>query len=599
MSVVDDIKARLDIVDVVSGYVPLQKAGRNFKARCPFHSEKTPSFVVNPERQSWHCFGACSTGGDAFSFVMRQEKLDFGDALRMLAEKTGVELQRRGEERERGDVLLRVNQETARFYQETLEAPAGRRALDYVKERGVDRKTAEAFQVGASPAGRNELKSHLTSLGFDVEDAVRAGVLRRDDDGSARDFFRGRLMFPIHDRRGRVAGFGGRSLDGSDPKYINTAATSVFDKRAMLYGLHRAAEAIRARNTAVIVEGYMDAIAAHQHGYHNVVASMGTALTERQVGLIRSAAETFVLALDPDAAGQEATLRSLESSWRVFERQKVADSRRSVGALYQGRRLDLKIAALPAGQDPDTLIRESPEEWERLVDAAVPFPDFAIPAMASRYDLASDTGKAQAAETLIPLVTATSNAFEQERLFRMLAQALDVSEEALEASIGRPRRPAPTRRAAEPPPDAALSPLAADRGDPLEEFTLKLLVKRGELRPLADDLSPEHFRRTENREVFTCLRDCTTIEELRDRLDDSLNEHLDYLTRIDSTKIDPATIGLSSAEAALEQSMRRLEQRRLREIQESLLASDDERLPPPRDLEPQIIGVNTRLRELE
>ena len=592
MSVVDDIKARLDIVDVVSGYVPLQKAGRNFKARCPFHSEKTPSFVVNPERQSWHCFGACSTGGDAFSFVMRQEKLDFGDALRTLAEKTGVELQQRGE-RERGDVLFRVNQEAAEFYQKTLEAPAGRRALEYVKERGLDRKTAEAFQLGASPPGRDELKSHLSSLGFDIEDAVRAGVLRRDDDGSVRDFFRGRLMFPIHDRRGRVAGFGGRSLDGSDPKYINTAATNVFDKRTMLYGLHRAAEAIRARNTAVIVEGYMDAIAAHQLGYPNVVASMGTALTERQVGLIRSAAETFVLALDPDAAGQEATLRSLESSWRVFERQKVADSRRSVGALYQSRRLDLKVAALPAGQDPDALIREAPKEWERLIDEAVPFPDFAIPAMASKYDLTSDAGKAQAAETLLPLVTATSNAFEQERLFRMLAKALDVSEAALEASVGRPRPAAPARRAAAPPPGPAMSPLTADRRDTLEEFTLKLLVERTELRPLAEDLSPDHFRKTENREVFTCLRDSTTIEELRDRLDDSLNEHLDHLAQTDLTHI-----GRPSAEAALEQSMRRLEQRHLQEIQESLLASDDESLPPPRDLEEQIIGVNTRLREL-
>ena len=592
MSVVDDIKGRLDIVDVVSGYVPLRKAGRNFKAPCPFHSEKTPSFIVNPERQSWHCFGACSTGGDAFSFVMRQEKLDFGDALRMLADKTGVELRPR-DERERGDVLFSVNQETADFYQKTLEAPAGQRAKDYLKERGLDRRTAEAFQLGASPAGRDELKSHLSSLGFDVEDAVRAGVLRRDDDGSVRDFFRGRLMFPIHDRRGRVSGFGGRSLDGSDPKYINTAATSVFDKRTMLYGLHRAAEAIRASNTAVIVEGYMDAIAAHQHGYPNVVASMGTALTERQVGLVRSAAETFVLALDPDAAGQEATLRSLESSWRVFERQKVVDSRRSVGALYQGRRLDLKIAALPAGQDPDTLIRESPEEWERLIDEAVPFPDFAIPAMASRYDLTNDTGKAQAAETLLPLVTATSNAFEQERLFRMLARALDVSEAALEASVGRPRPAAPTRRPAEAPPGPATSPLQADRRDRLEEFALKLLVERTELRPLAGELNPDYFRKTENREVFTCLRDCTTMEELRDRLDDSLNEHLDHLTRI-----EVAPVVRPSAEAALEQSMRRLEQRHLQEIQEGLLTSDDESLPPPRDLEEQIIGVNARLREL-
>ena len=421
MSVVDDIKARLDIVDVVSGYIPLQRAGRNFKARCPFHAEKTPSFVVNTERQSWHCFGACSTGGDAFSFVMRQEKLDFGEALRTLAQKTGVELGQRGE-RDRGDVLFRVNQEAARFYQETLRAQEGRVALDYLTERGVDYKTASDFQLGASPRGRDGLKSHLTSLGFEIEDAVKAGLLRRNEDGTIRDFFWGRLMFPIHDRRGRVTGFGGRSLDGSDPKYINTAATSVFDKRTILYGLHRAIDAIREQDTAIIVEGYMDVIAAHQFSHANVVASMGTALTERQVGLIRSAAGTFVLALDPDTAGQEATLRSLESAWQAMDRVQVAQSRRSVGALYQTQRLDLRIAALPAGLDPDKLIREDAAEWARIVGDAVPYMDFYIPAKARQFDLATTQGKSDAAEAILSGVTSTINPFEQERLFRMLAQ---------------------------------------------------------------------------------------------------------------------------------------------------------------------------------
>ena len=598
MSVVDDIKARLDIVDVVSGYIPLQRAGRNFKARCPFHAEKTPSFVVNTERQSWHCFGACSTGGDAFSFVMRQEKLDFGEALRTLAQKTGVELGQRGE-RDRGDVLFRVNQEAARFYQETLRAQEGRVALDYLTERGVDYKTASDFQLGASPRGRDGLKSHLTSLGFEIEDAVKAGLLRRNEDGTIRDFFWGRLMFPIHDRRGRVAGFGGRSLDGSDPKYINTAATSVFDKRTILYGLHRAIDAIRDQDTAIIVEGYMDVIAAHQFSHANVVASMGTALTERQVGLIRSAAGTFVLALDPDTAGQEATLRSLESAWQAMDRVQVAQSRRSVGTLYQTQRLDLRIAALPAGLDPDKLIREDAAEWARIVGDAVPYMDFYIPAKARQFDLATTQGKSDAAEAILSGVTSTINPFEQERLFRMLARVLDVAEADLRASIGKLRPSGPSQRMRNTTDRRrgeaghALSPLIGDRRDTLEEFILGMVVDRTELWELATHLDPDYFRRTENREVFTCLQDCSTIEELRERLDDSLRDHLDYLAQIDLEPIDRP-----SAQAALEQSARRLEQRHLQEIQEGLLASDDESLPPSRDLEEQIIGVNARLKEL-
>ena len=315
MTVVDDVKDRLDVVDVISGYVPLKKTGRTFKATCPFHTEKTPSFVVDPQRQSWRCFGACATGGDAFSFVMRKDGLSFGDALRQLAEKAGVEIRPR-EQAERTDVLLRANNEGATFYREALASPEGQAARGYLRERGIDDGAAEAFDLGLSPRSGSALRDHLSSLGHDVEHAVDAGLLRRFEDGNLRDFFRGRLMFPIHDRRGRVAGFGARTLDGSDPKYINTPSTRVFDKRATLYGLHLAAPSIREKDEAIVVEGYMDTIAAHQHGYTNVVASMGTALTEQQVAQLRSMASGCILALDPDQAGQEATLRSLESSWR-------------------------------------------------------------------------------------------------------------------------------------------------------------------------------------------------------------------------------------------------------------------------------------------
>ena len=583
MSVVDEIRIRLDIVDVVSGYVTLQKAGRNFKALCPFHAEKTPSFIVNPERQTWRCFGACATGGDAFSFVMQTEKLGFGEALRLLAQKTGVELSER-REGDRTDILHRLNREASDFYQQVLASPGGQKARDYLSERGIDRETASAFELGLSPREGDRLRDHLLGLGFDSGQAVEAGLLRRGEVGAVRDFFWGRLMFPIHDRDGRIAGFGGRSLDGSEPKYINTPATPVFDKQSILYALHKATPAIQEQGLAVIVEGYMDAITAHQHGFTDVVASMGTALTERQIARLRSVTQEFVQALDPDAAGQEATRRSLESSYRVLARQ-----------LGQRAQLNLRIASLPVGRDPDKLIREDSTEWERLVREAVPFMEFALPAFARKYDLETAHGKAQAAEELLPLVTATTNAFEQEQYFDVLAGVLGASRETLEASIGKPaaraRRDSPTGRSSTRA--ASLSPLSEERRDNLEDFILSLLLSRPELKQQVQDLPPEQFGEAESREIFTRWLSCSTIDELWDGLDVGLHEHLEFLSGMDLAPTDTA-----SSENALSQSLRRLEQRHLQELQEGLLSSGDSALPPPRELEGAITNVNTRLKEL-
>jgi DNA primase len=596
MSVVDEVKARLDIVDVVSGYVALQKAGRNLKARCPFHTEKTPSFTVNPERQTWRCFGACATGGDAFSFIMRAEREDFGGALRLLAQKTGVTL-RQGSEGGRDDALYRINQEAVRFYQEALASPEGRRAMDYLGDRGVDAETISKFVLGLSPRGGDRLRSHLTGLGFDADQAVEAGLLRKGDDGSVRDFFWGRLMFPIHDRNGRVVGFGARSLDGSDPKYLNTAATSIFNKRATLYGLHMSAAPIRERHTAVIVEGYMDAIAAHQFGYDNVIASMGTALTEQQANQIKSIATNVVLALDPDAAGQEATLRSLESSWRVLEPQRAGLARRSDRPLYRREPVNLKIAELPQGEDPDALIRKDAKKWEMIIGEAASLLEYLIPAIASRYDLKDAHGKAQAAEALGPLIASTGNAVEQDHYLNVLALALGVSREALEASIGKPRSDGQMRAGRQastgPRRTASVSPLSDNRRDILEDYPLALLLDRPELREGAQSLVPEQLRKIENREVFTCWLGCSTINELWERLDENLHDHLRYLREIDLAHTDP-----QSARTALGQSLRRLEQRHLQELQESLLASEDASVPPARELEEAVVSVNARLKEL-
>ena len=597
MTAVDDIKAKLDIVDVVSSYVALKKAGRTFKAPCPFHTEKTPSFVVDPGRQSWHCFGACGTGGDAFSFVMRKEGMGFGEAMRLLADRAGVTLEERGQH-ERTDFLLRVNQDAATFYQDVLASAEGVAARDYLKERGIDEATAESFQIGLSPKGQNSLSAHLSSLDHNIDHAVQAGLLRRRDDESIADFFWGRLMFPIHDRRGRVAGFGARSMDGSDPKYINTPGTRVFNKRSMLYGLHKAAGTIRDEGTAVIVEGYMDAIAAHQHGEANAVASMGTALTEQQVSTLRQIAKRVVMALDADPAGREATHRSLESSWQVFERATVA--RATVGPLYaqaQDGHVDLFIAPLPAGVDPDDLIRKDPEAWKALIRDAVPVLDFLIDGIPSRYDLADARGRAQALDAVSPLIPATLDPTEQERHFAKLASVLGVSREALEASISRPRtqrrasRPV-ARRAEAGPADPA--PLRDAERDLIEEYVLALLLARFDLAEIAAAAKREYFHGTENREVFTRWQTCSTIEEVRAKLDEGLHDHLDRLlaTQLSPTEQWPA-------EQALTQSLGRLAQRYLKELQQGLLASNDSTTPPPPELEGPIVDTNSQIRTEE
>ena len=586
MSIVDDVKSRLDIVDVVSDYVTLQKAGRNFKAPCPFHTEKTPSFIVNPERQSWRCFGSCSTGGDAIGFVMKKENLSFGDVLRRLAEKVGIQVVETPKAvLDKRDRLYQVNQEAARFYQEYLESPEGRAAMQYLAERGVNEKARKDFQIGLSPrGGRKTLKEHLASLGFEQDIAIEAGALRKDDEsGAVRDFFYGRLMFPIHDKDGRVAGFGARTLDGSQPKYLNTPATAIFDKRSTLYGLHKAVNAIRAKETAVIVEGYMDAIAAHQHSYANVVASMGTALTENQMALLRPLTKKIVQALDQDAAGQEATLRSLETVHRAMERR----------GLGQRVQTEILIATITEGKDPDDLIRRNPKEWERVTREAVPFMDFLIPAMARRHDDSTPEGKAKAAEALGPVIFSMRNAFEQERYFSLLARTLGVSHDALEAAIGRPGgggRNSRNRRSG--PAAAPATVFGASGRDVLEEYVLALLLTWPDLKEQAVEHTPEEFTRPENREVFTVFMGCNTMEEVSLKLDPTLHDHLARLGQINVEPADRRT-----SELAIKQTLRRIQQRFLQEHQAELLEAVDSSSPLSKELEETIVKIDSRLKQ--
>ena len=630
MPVVDDIKGRLDILDLVSKYAPLQRSGRSYRATCPFHTERTPSFFVFPERQSWRCFGACATGGDIFSFLMRIENLDFGEALKRLAQEAGLPLpEKRARERDGGQPLYQINEEAAAFFHQLLTAGrGGSDARSYLARRGVTQETIQGFQLGLSPGDGESLKSFMASKGYGQEQLALAGLVTQGQRGGYRDLLSRRLVFPIRDGEGRAVGFGGRALGDAQPKYLNTPRTPVFDKSSVLYGLHLASGAVKEKGV-VIVEGYMDAIKAHQHGFTNVVASMGTALTQHQVSLVLAlvrrpgteASREVVLALDPDAAGQEATLRSLESSWMVFQRRSVG---RAQGATVFERpeALQLKIAPLPEGKDPDDIISESPEEWASLTGNAVPLMDYLFTALSSRLDLATPQGKASLAERLSHLVWATPDPFRQDDYFQRLAGLLGVNEATLKASLGRPRPQArPSRSSAAPRSrqqgaEASPTPFQRLDHDPLEEYFLALVLQdsRGlaeardwenEDQGAADDLAGagggpgpasrlEHFRRVENREVFTNLIKCTTLDSLKGTLDSELVEHLEHLL---SKPLPP--LDQRQRQEALGDCIRRLEEHHLRNLKlEEELTLSQSSTEEGEEQEKKILQVNERLRQV-
>jgi DNA primase len=409
MSVTDEIKARLDIVSYINQYVPLKKAGKYHKACCPFHGEKTPSFVVNDDRQSWRCFGACAEGGDIFNFAMKYHGWDFKEALVELGKQAGVEVEQRTPEQkqraERGDYLRGMLNEVAHAYHTKLydpDDPAAVDALRYAREgRGLSDETIKAFGIGYAPAGWQNVLDHLIELGYSQDDVIEAGLALRNDRGKVYDRFRNRFMVPIRDQRGRVVGFGGRVLDPEDsPKYMNSPQTPVFDKSRLLFGLDLAKQSIRESETAVIVEGYMDAITAHQAGFTNVVAQMGTAMTETQLRLIAPKhAKTVVLALDSDAAGQNATRRSLEVA------------REALASDFTGKlSIDMRVLQIPDAKDPDDLIREDPDRWRELVAHATPVVDFVIDMeLAGLSDEPTVQQRESVARSLMPILTATEN----------------------------------------------------------------------------------------------------------------------------------------------------------------------------------------------
>ncbi len=494
MSPIDEIKSRIDIVDLVSETVKLRRSGKNYTGFCPFHANThTPAFVVFPESGTWRCFGQCNEGGDIFRYVMKKEGWDFPEALKRLAERAGVQLQplaqedrASAEEHERLRTLL---EEAVTFYRHQLfHTPPGQAALDYLHRRSLKDETIEAFGLGYAPHAWEAASGYFAGKGYTLQELGEAGLVSERESGEQFDRFRHRIMFPIRDPSGRMAGFGARILDPNDvPKFLNSPQTVLFDKGRLLYGLDQARKAIRAQDQAVIVEGYLDVIALHQGGFPNTVSPMGTALTEDQLHLLKRFTRRFVLALDADAAGQKATLRGLELARQALDHgQELAFDAR--GLLRHEARLqaDVRVTTLPAGMDPDEVVNRDPAEWAAILQAARPVVIHVMETLAAGRDLDDPKVKSEIAARVLPLVEDVPNPVEREDYRQRLARLLRVNERAL---IGSRPAPARTRRrrtpAAENGPAApALTPMQPSQA--AETFVLKTLLRRPDTLYLLD-----------------------------------------------------------------------------------------------------------------
>lgn len=529
MSVVDDVKQKIDIVDVIGQYATLKKAGRNFKALCPFHNEKTPSFIVFPDQGTWHCFGACNTGGDVFSFLMKRENIDFGEALRRLAQRAGVELVREGpgEDQERKRLREILAAAAAHYHYLLKNNPAAQIARDYAAKRFLTAETMAMFELGYALDDWHALESFLVGKGFSVRDLEAAGlVIQHDSGGGHYDRFRGRLMFPIRNRNGEVIGFGARTLTGDEPKYLNSPQTALFDKSGTLYGLDLAKDAIRQQNLAIIVEGYMDVIGAHQGGFKNVVASLGTALTEKQLSLLKRLTKRYALALDPDAAGEAATKRGLEVARGALDRKTVPVPM-GAGLIGFEERLEaeLLVIPMPPGKDPDELIHDAPQRWIELTTHPEPLVDFYFHALTQDLDLKTARDKSLAVKRLVPIVREIGDTIQRTHYTQQLARLVQALDQTIAQQVSQRR----VARTPTNPLEEATAPRGASK---LESYCLALLLHTPEHLARITFLQAEDFDEPDCRALFLALREFIVPAEIFDRaaFHTSLDEALAALT---------------------------------------------------------------------
>lgn len=476
-SLIETIKAKIDVVDEISTVVSLQKSGKALKGLCPFHNERTPSFYVNPEAQSWHCFG-CNEGGDVFTFVEKQQNMDFREALAYLAEKAGIPIDDYAEGNNENareisaakERLYKINEDALLwFHQSLLRSKEAEAARIYVQSRGISSDSVIAFSIGYASEQWNSLSNYLLSQGYTQQELVNAGLARwRESEslGAARDgiydYFRHRLIFPIRDIRGRVIGFGGRALGDDKPKYLNSPQTLVFEKNTVLYALDTAKDAIKQAKQVVIVEGYVDAVIAHQYGTQQTVACIGSAITEKHIQSLKKLTRQVTLALDPDAAGSAATEQGIQEAQKGFDRvivpvplagspiqrqseQKGFQDRpgrgkkqvRGIIRLEEQVDAEINVLQLPAGEDPDEVIQRDFSTWLYAVSHPLSLVDYYFAVKTADLNLREPVGKTEAAKRLLPVIGMISDRIKRDAYIRKLSSMISIDERSLYEELQR------------------------------------------------------------------------------------------------------------------------------------------------------------------
>ena len=472
-NILEEILSRVDIVEVISAYIPLKRAGRNFKACCPFHQEKTPSFMVSPDRQIYHCFG-CGESGNAFKFLMRYERMEFPEAAGTLAKKAGVILPEEQKQSPQTISLLaqvfKANETSAAYYERNLQSLEGSQAKDYLLRRGLTEQSIRLFKVGFAVDRWDSLITHLRSKGIPLSVLEKAGLVLSKEAGGYYNRFRNRIIFPIFDLKARVLGFGGRVLDSSLPKYVNSPETPVYIKGRNLYGLNWSKDYIRECDSAIVVEGYLDFIMPYQAGAKNIVASLGTALTLEQVRQLKRYTHNVVLVYDGDSAGEMATLRSLD--------------------IFIDEEMQVKVATLPKGFDPDSFVRKfGVEKFKGLVDQALNLFEYKLGVLRERFDHKDIEGKGRICQQMLESIGRLKSAVLKSEYLKKLSQELDIKEDALleEAKKVKITVPFASQEIKE-----RKKPLAIN---PTEKMLIRLMLEESSLiEQIRKDLEPADFQ---------------------------------------------------------------------------------------------------------
>lgn len=485
MTDVELIKQKIDIVSFISDYIQIKKAGRNFKALCPFHSEKSPSFIISPERGSWHCFGACGEGGDAIGFLQKWENIDFPEALKILAKKTGITLSHFAptQESKKKETYYEINHLASEFYHYLLTShKLGSKAMDYLKSRSIKNETIRTFTLGYAPESWDSLSKYLIKKGYLPADIYTAGLTVRSESGRYYDRFRGRLIFTLKDQRGNIVGFSGRKLPASpsqggtpesdkEAKYVNTSETPIYSKGNTLYGLDITRESIKKTGEAVIVEGEFDLLASFQVGVTNIVAIKGSAFTQGQTLLLKRYTTEIILALDSDFAGNEAAKRGIEMA-------------ETVG-------LSVKVAKISDGKDPAECISINPGLWKKAVKSAVPIYDFIIESSFAKYPGKSALEKQKISNEVIPFIAKIENPIVFSHYLKLLAKRLEVSEDSVETALRQFQRKQKVTAV------IAQHTATQNRDIMLEEYILALILQvefpNETLTTVAKTISPSDF----------------------------------------------------------------------------------------------------------